>query len=71
MAIKIITANLAGGDQKTHRTVEAAAQRIANPRNQPRHFGGIVLVSCSGVDESVIDDRVEEILADAAAGYYD
>lgn len=61
-----ITENYAGGARKRHRTIEAAARRIAR---QDDVYLGYRLVNCdSDETRDAIAERVEQ-MRDADAGY--
>ena|GEM_PF-4950249 len=64
MSISIQTANIAGGDLKTHRSIEAAVNRIV--RDEHKVYGGIAIVSCEGCDADDVAERARKALEDAA-----
>lgn len=66
--IKIQTANTCGGNLRNHRTIEAAAQRVARCRDV---YLGYEVVSATPEQAEAIRERVQQILQDEAKGYYD
>lgn len=72
----IRTQNAAGGAVRDHRTIEAAARRIAGlDRRSPPVYLGYQLVECSGIhsglDEEVTDlaRELREMGTDVLRGY--
>lgn len=59
----IITANIAGGDAKTHRTIDDAAYRVAHGEDEA--YGGIEVVQADDPDaiyalaDQIVQDEMD------------